>query len=197
MAVPLTMAAVFAALGHLLPPRAAYATGFAVYWAGWCLGFPVWVLGPTGAVRALGAGRRPGPGGIALLALPVAGAVGAELVPHRRLADRRVLAVMVGTAVVNAVGEELLWRATFLAQFPRDVLRGAVWPLAGFTAWHLAPQIVLPSQRGRARFLVGAAAVGAVSTAVAWRTGGVRHVLLGHVLTDACGVSAARFRLGR
>jgi hypothetical protein len=35
------------------------------------------------------------------------------------------------------------------------------------------------------------------ATASAWKAGGVRPGLLPHVLTDACGVTAARFRLGR
>jgi hypothetical protein len=47
------------------------------------------------------------------------------------------------------------------------LVRGALWPLAGFTVRHLAPQSVLPSSRGRVRFLVGAAVVGATSTASA------------------------------
>jgi membrane protease YdiL (CAAX protease family) len=196
VAVPVTMAAVFTVLRRRFPPRTAYAAGFVVYWAGWCAAFPLWVLGRRGVVRALRAGSRPAPVDVALLAFPVAGAVGAALWPHRHQVDRRVAAVMVGTAVVNAVGEELLWRGTFLDQFPGDVVRGALWPLAGFTVWHLAPQLVYPSPRGRAGFLLGAAVVGGASTAVAWRTRGLRAVLLPHVLTDACGVQAARFWLG-
>jgi len=197
VAVPLTMGAVFGLLRRLLSPRASYLTGFAVYWAGWCLAFPLWVLGPRGAMRVLRTGRRPESLDLTLLALPVAGAIGTELLPHRRLVDRPTAAVMVGTAVVNAVGEELLWRGTFLDRFPGDVVRGALWPLAGFTVWHLAPQLILPSRRGRATFLMGAAVVGTTSSVVAWRTGGVRDVLVPHVLTDACGVGVARFWLGR
>jgi membrane protease YdiL (CAAX protease family) len=197
MTVPLSMTAVFTLLRRRLSPRAAYTTGFLVYWAGWCAAFPLWVIGPHGVVRALRSGRRPGPVDVALLAVPVVGAVGAELLPHRRLVDRRVATVMIGTAAVNAVGEELLWRGTFLDQFRGDVVLGGLWPLAGFTAWHLAPQLILPSSRGRSEFLLGAAVVGAASTAAAWRTGGLRYVLLPHFLTDACGVGAARFFLDR
>jgi predicted cobalt transporter CbtA len=62
-----------------------------------------------------------------------------------------VAAVMIGSAAVNAVGEELLWRGVFLHQFPGDVVRGSLWPLAAFSIWHLAPQIVLPSRMGRWR----------------------------------------------
>jgi hypothetical protein len=197
VAVPLTMAAVFALLRRLLSPRVAYNAGFAVYWLGWCGAFPLWALGPRGVARVLRDGHRPGALEIALTAFPFAGALATELVPNRRLVDRQVAAVMVGTAVVNAVGEELLWRGTFLAQFPDDVVRGALWPLAGFTLWHVAPQLVLPSWHGRIKFLLGAAMVGGASTAVAWRTDGLRGVLLPHVFTDACGVRPARFRLGR
>jgi membrane protease YdiL (CAAX protease family) len=142
-------------------------------------------------------GHRPAPVDVALLAFPVAGAVGTALLPHRDQIDRGVAAVMVGTAAVNAVGEELLWRGIFLDQFRGDVVRGALWPLTGFTLWHLAPQLSYPSPRGRAGFVLGAAVVGTASTVVAWRTRGLRAVLLPHVLTDACGVQAARFRLGR
>jgi len=59
-AVSLSMAAVFAVLRRLLPPASAYNVGFAIYWAGWCLAFPLWVLGPDRAFRILTTGRaRP------------------------------------------------------------------------------------------------------------------------------------------
>jgi membrane protease YdiL (CAAX protease family) len=197
VAVPLTMTAVFAVLRRRLSPRGAYAAGFAVYWAGWCAAFPLWVLRPRGVVRVLRSGRRPTPADVALLTFPVIGAVGAELLPHRGLVDRRVAAVMIGAATVNATAEELLWRGIFLDQFRGDVVRAALWPLAGFTVWHLAPQLILPSSRGRAGFLLGAAVVGGTSTVAAWRSGGLRYVVLPHLMTDACGVRAARFWLGR
>jgi membrane protease YdiL (CAAX protease family) len=149
IAVPVTMTATFAALRRRPPPHAPYTVGFAVYWGIWCLGFPLWLLGPRRVARVLRTGRPPGAVDVALLAFPVAGAVGAELLPHRWLVDRQVAGVMAGTAAVNAVGEELLWRGVFPAQFPGDVVRGAVWPLTGFTVWHFAPQLVLPSSRGR------------------------------------------------
>src|SRR5215203_5034190 len=119
VAVPVTMAAVFAALRRRLPPRPAYIVGFLVYWAGWCIGFPLWVLGPRGVARVLCAGRRPGRVDVALLAFPVAGAIGAELLPHRRLVDRQVAGVMAGTAAVNAVGGG----AAVARSLPRSVPR--------------------------------------------------------------------------
>ena len=197
VAVPVSMWALFRVLAGQLTPRAAYNVGFAVYWLGWCLGFPVYVLGPRGALHVLRTGRGPTAGEWALLLFPVAGGAGTQLLPHRREIDAQVALVMAGTAVLNAGGEELLWRGMFLAAFPRNPVVGAVWPLVGFTVWHLAPQVILPSRMGRGRFLLGAAAVGLASTVTAWRGGGLRAVLLPHIATDACGVAAARYRLGR
>src|SRR6185312_15105090 len=89
-AVPLSMAAVFAALRRHLPARVAYNVGFAVYWAGWGLGVPLAVLGPHRALRVLLTGRRPGPAEALAGLLPVAGAVATELLPSRVLVTRPV-----------------------------------------------------------------------------------------------------------
>jgi hypothetical protein len=45
--------------------------------------------------------------------------------------------------------------------------------------------------------VLGAGIVGSGSTVAAWRGGGLRYTLLPRALTDACGVVAAEFRLGR
>jgi hypothetical protein len=83
--------------------------------------------------------RRPTPVDVALLALPVAGAIGTELLPHRQLIDRHVAAVMIYIATINAVGEELLWRGTFLAQFPGDLV-----PRPATFALNAAPETATP-----------------------------------------------------
>jgi len=193
--VPASMSALFAVLARRQPPRRAYNVGFGAYWLGWCLAFPLWAIGPRRAIGVLTRGRRPAAGDAVALLLPVLGAAASELFPHRRLVRGRVLAVMATTAAVNAAAEEMLWRGVFLEEFPDDPVLGSLWPLAGFSVWHLAPQIVLPSRFGRVGFLLAATAVGAGSARVAWRTGGLRWVLLPHAATDFCGVTAARFRL--
>jgi membrane protease YdiL (CAAX protease family) len=197
VAVPVSMWMVFTVLGRRTSPQRAYNTGFGIYWAGWCFGLPLTVLGPRRAVALLRIGRGPTPAEGALAAFTVAGAIGTALVPRRSRVDASVGAVMIGSAVVNAIGEELLWRGMFLEEFGDSVALGAVWPWLGFTAWHLAPQVILPSAQGRWRFTLAAALVGATSTTTAWRGKGLRGTLLPHLLTDACGVAAAEFRLGR
>jgi hypothetical protein len=90
-----------------------------------------------------------------------------------------------------------LWRGVFLKEFLNDSLRGLLWSLVGFSLWHLAPQMILPSRHGRWPFVLGAALVGSASAISAWRSGGLRNCLTPHIAADSCGVTAARFGLGR
>jgi membrane protease YdiL (CAAX protease family) len=191
------MSCVFVGLRRRLTARNAYNMGFAIYWIGWCLAVPLWVLGPRTTARLLTAGRRPSAGDFMLLALPVAGAVSTRLVPRVRDIDAATGAAMVESALVNAVGEELLWRGVFMEELADRRRLAMVWSVIGFSAWHLAPQLVLPSPMGRCRFVAGSAVVGIAATLVAWRSGGLRYAIAAHFLIDACGVTAARFRLGR
>jgi hypothetical protein len=197
VAVPVTMAAVFTGLRRHTTVRTAYNVGFFVYWVGWCLTVPLWLLGPRNAARLLIAGQRLPRHQVALLAVPVAGAIFTQLVPHRREIDASTAATMVGSAVINAVGEELLWRGVFVVERERRPSLAMAWSLIGFSVWHFAPQLILPSRLGRGRFVAGSALVGFASTMAAWKSGGLRQVIVAHAIADACGVTAARFRLGR
>ncbi|HEX5532217.1 MAG TPA: CPBP family glutamic-type intramembrane protease [Actinomycetales bacterium] len=194
---PFTMAGVFWWLRRVLPGHVAYNVGFLVYWVGWCAAFPLWVLGRRRVAVLLRTASRPSALDGALLAFPVMGAVATELWPNRRRIDRALATAMVGAGVVNAVTEEVLWHGVFSECFPDDAVRGVVWPLAGFTFWHLAPQIILPARISRGRFLLGALAVGAAGSVVARRQQGLLATTLSHALVDSAGVRANEFRLGR
>ena len=196
VAVPLSMTVLFSMLAKRMSPRSAYNIGFIVYWVGWCGLFSFWVLGWRRSIHLYSAGEKVSWVERALLALPVVGGAVTQVLPHRRDIDTRVAATMLVAAAVNAPLEEMLWRGVFLEIFPDNVVLGAVWPLVGFSIWHLAPQLILPSRLGKARFTAGAATVGAVSAFTVWRRRRLRPVLWSHLATDAMGVTAARFRLG-
>ena len=153
--VPLSMSGVFALLARRTTPRAAYNVGFGLYWLGWCTAFPLSVLGPRRAWRVLVSGRPPSPAEGILLLVPPAGAVLTQLWPNRRDLDALTATVMVSTGVLNAVGEELLWRGVFVETFPGEVVRGALWPLAGFALWHLGPADHPPVRPGPMAVRVG------------------------------------------
>jgi membrane protease YdiL (CAAX protease family) len=159
--------------GPPLGPRRGHLTGFAVCWAA-CYLLPWGLLGRDRVRALLRQPARPLPSprwlAVAALLVPPLGAIGTELAPQLCTADPAVAATAAGVAVVNAAGEELLWRGLFVTAFLEDPVWGWWWPAVGFTAWHLAPQAVLPSRRG------------------SWPS---------HVATDASGLRVARFWLGR
>jgi membrane protease YdiL (CAAX protease family) len=197
--VPVGMRVLFPMLARRLGARRGYLTGFALYWAG-CYLVPLALLGPRRVRALLGPpeGPLPRPRGLAAAALlvPPLGAAGAELLPGLPDADWTVAATTGALAVVNATGEELLWRGLFVATFPEDPVRGWLWPAIGFTAWHLAPTSVRPSRHGKA-FLAGSALIGAGFGWVAWRTRSLRWTLLAHLATETSGRPTAHFWLGR
>ena len=92
-----------------LSPQAAYNTGFIIYWLAGCIGFPIVVLGPRRAARLLTQERRPSGTGDVMLFCP-------RLATEQRAAtesqEYRWDACRGDgeTGVINATGEELLWR---------------------------------------------------------------------------------------
>ena len=198
--VPLTMRLLFPALARRLGTRRGYLAGFALYWTG-CYLLAIGLLGRR-RVQALvrhPAQPLPSPRWLpaAALLIPPLGATGTELLPQLRTADPAVLATAATIASVNAAAEELLWHGLFVATFPDDPVRGWLWPAVGFTAWHLAPLSVRPYRHGTLAFLAPAGLIGAGYGWVAWRTGSLRLTLPAHIATDASGLRAARFWLGR
>ena len=198
--VPLTMRLVFPGLVRRLGPRGGYLAGFALYWAG-CYSLTIGLLGRR-RVQALvrqPAHPLPSPRWLpaAALLLPPLGAASTELLPQLRNADPAVLATAATVASVNAAAEELLWHGLFVATFPDDPVRGWLWPAVGFTAWHLAPLSVRPYHHGTLAFLAPAGLIGAGYGWVAWRTHSLRMTLPAHIATDASGLRAAHFWLGR
>ena len=155
--VPLGMRVLFPALARRLGKRRGHLAGFALYWTG-CYLVPLGLLGRGQVKTLLGRPSRPLPSprwlAAAALLVPPLGAVGTELAPQFRRADPVLVATAAGVAAINATGEELLWRGLFVAMFPEELVRGWLWPAAGFTAWHLAPLSVLPSRRGTLGFLL-------------------------------------------
>jgi membrane protease YdiL (CAAX protease family) len=197
--MPAGMRVLFPMLARRLGARRGYLAGFGIYWAG-CYLVPLALVGRRRIAALLGRPADPLPrprwlGALALLVPPL-GAAGTELRPALGQADPALVATAGAVAVVNAAGEELLWRGLFVATFPDDLVRGWLWPAIGFTAWHLAPASVRPPRHGR-MFLAGTALIGAGFGWIAWRTRSLRWTLPAHVATDACGLSAAQLWLNR
>ena len=187
---------VFRRLAARLGPRRGYFGGFLFYWVFWCLLLPMWVLGPRRLptlFRARAApSSRPKRSDLLLLAVPPA--VGYSLAfPHALpRADKKIVLASALQALINASAEELLWRGTYLAVFPKSLALGYLYPTVGFAVWHYAPQVVFPSRYpgGATAFVASAGLFGLLWGRVAYRDGTIGRSLISHVLLDFSGLGA-------
>jgi membrane protease YdiL (CAAX protease family) len=200
LVVPLAMRLAFRWLGRCLGTRRGYLAAFAAYWAT-CTAIPIALLGRKHVSRVVLARPEPLPTprwlavGV-LVGLPMGAAV-SELLPAIPSADRWDISTAAAVACVNATAEELLWRGLPTATFPDDPVPGWLEPAAGFTLWHIAPLSARAYRHGSTPFLGATAVIGLGFGWVAWRTRSLRWTWLAHIATDACGLRAARYWLGR
>jgi len=122
------MLVAFRCLRAVLGPKVGYFTAFVCYWLVWCLAFPLWIMRGTPFSRLF---RRPShplgkPAwlGLILLLFPALGAAVTIFARRLRLATPLVLLSSAALAIVNAIGEEVLWRGIYPHVFPRQVTKG-------------------------------------------------------------------------
>jgi membrane protease YdiL (CAAX protease family) len=185
----------FRRLSAAFGPKVGYFAAFSVYWSGWCLAVLLWTVGGWEGVRALFGesqerlGRRPLLGAC-LLAWPPLLAGGAVFVRQVARSSPAVILSSLGLALVNATGEELLWRGAYLRAFPESKALGWKYPAAGFGVWHLAPQAVHPNTRpGGAWSLTAVSLAGGLGYGwIAWTTRSIRWTTAFHILWDFLGL---------
>jgi membrane protease YdiL (CAAX protease family) len=187
---------VFRRLAARLGPKGGYFGGFLFYWLFWCLLLPMWVLGPRRLPALFREGFAPlaRPTRFDLLLLAVPPMVGYSLAFPRALAqaNKKIVLASAGQALVNASAEELLWRGTYQAVFPRSFALGYLYPSVGFAEWHYAPQVVFPSRYpgGASSFVVSAGLFGLLWARVASRSGSIGWCVVSHILLDFSGLGA-------
>jgi membrane protease YdiL (CAAX protease family) len=199
IAVPVAMLATFAIGRDRLGDQAGYVAGFGLYWAA-CAGLSLGLLGPA-RIRELFADSHPRLGrpptlGAALLIWPAAGAIATRFLPEVGQATTAMIGTIAGVAIANAILEEVLWRGVYISLWPRSPWLGWIWPSIGFSAWHLAPQLIHPSSLGPIAFTAASLGLGLSWGWVAYRTGSLRWVSASHALTDGSGLRSALFFLG-
>jgi membrane protease YdiL (CAAX protease family) len=185
----------FPAFARRFGPRRGYFLGFACYWLGWCFLVPLWLLGPD-RLRRLFAGRWPRGGEWLALAAPPLLGYTAAFPRQVQQADAVTVLASAAIAVVNAAGEELLWRGAYVDAFSDDPVLGYLYPAAGFAVWHFAPQAVYPNPRpgGAASLVAVSGAVGLLYGWVARRRRSIHWTTLSHALFDFAGLGALNYR---
>lgn len=186
----------FHGLTMLLGPRLGYLAAFALYWLGWCLLFPTWVLGWAG-IRAMFGPAHPRWGrpvwlGAAVLALPLVLGYGVAFPRALAQATPQIVAASFVLAAVNATGEEILWRGAYQRAFPHRTWLGVLWPSLGFAVWHLAPQSVRPNSMpgGAWSFVLVAGLLGLGWAWLVQQSGSIRWTTPVHILFDFAGLGA-------
>jgi membrane protease YdiL (CAAX protease family) len=195
-----TMLPVYRILVARFGPRLGYFLGFATYWLGWCFAFPLWLVGRRGVLWMF---RRPEPRfgkpawlGVASLSLPLVLAYSTVFPRVWAQANWRIVLNSLAISIVNAIGEEVLWRGAYTRAFRGRHWLGLAWPAIGFGVWHYAPLAVRPNRRpgGNHAFVVVALVLGFVWGRLAERSGSIRLTAVAHVLFDFAGLGALAYQ---
>jgi len=91
-------------------------------------------------------------------------------------------------AVINGFCEEALWRGLYIKVFPKDWLSGLLFPSIGFALWHIAPQLVFPSEGGIFPFVLSTLFLGLSYGWIAYRTESARWTAISHSLSAVIAV---------
>ncbi len=184
-----TTYACFRFLSRRLGTTWAYFGGFLFYWLVWCLLLPIGLLGPTALLdlfRPVAPFGEPGwLGAFCLIAPPLISLL--TIFPRElRRADRTIVLVSIGLAIVNGTLEEILWRGTYLVVFRDNVWLALIYPSLGFALWHLAPQTIIPfaGQGGKWSLVIAVGFLGLLWAWVANSTGVIVWTVSAHILID-------------
>jgi membrane protease YdiL (CAAX protease family) len=126
------------------------------------------------------------------LLLPLVLAYGTALPRTLPLATLPIVVGSAAIALVNGVGEEVLWRGLYLRSFPGQAWLSLFWPAVGFAVWHFAPQSIRANTMsgGAVSLVLVAGVVGLLWAWVARQSGSLRWVAAAHVLFDFAGLGA-------
>lgn len=174
-------------LTESLGPQAGFLSVLVLYWLGFCvpaIALHVWRhRGPLLFSERLAWRNWWVP---AILLLQVCAVVVVAFVPNTALLTTHGAMLAALVSVINAPLEETAWRGGFMARFANRPRLGFWLGWVLFTAWHaplmLAHGVVFDG--GGLALVGGAAALGLLWSAIAWRTGSVFWVSLAHVLTN-------------
>lgn len=186
----------FTVLSDCLGPKLGYFLAFVFYWLVWCYIFPIYVLGFKGFKKIFAKAPlpfgKPSWVGIILLLVPSLLAGSTVFIVKLKHADLLIILVSLGLALVNATGEEVLWRGVYIRSFPDNVFMGYLYPSIGFALWHISPQSVHSTTMpgGMYSFLAGALFLGLCWGWVAWKSKSIRWTVYSHILTNFLGLGA-------
>ena len=179
--IVLSMVGVFqAALLVLKDRQTAWYVGFLFYWPVWGVLYPLFLIGKEN-VFSLFRNRLPKGWEWILFSLPPTTVLLGTMVIRYDPSDLSTKIILVITSFLTGTLEEILWRGLFVSLFPRQLVKGYIWPALWFALWHFAPGTV--SNVPVFSLMAGALVLGLCWGLLAYRTETIRWTALSHILT--------------
>jgi hypothetical protein len=171
--------------------------GFLFYWVFWCYLAPLLFLGRAG-IRNIFKSKKPRLAqptwlGALFLLAPVLGTFGTIFPQAVGNVTPTILAYSVLFALINGVGEELLWRGTFVSVFSESWGWGVVYPSIGFGLWHFSPLVVTAGQGPVLLVTIGPMILGVMWGWIAKQTRSIRWLACAHVLVNLTALAGRIF----
>jgi membrane protease YdiL (CAAX protease family) len=112
-----------------------------------------------------------------------------SFLPYFREAGIGTILLALVFALINGTLEELLWRGALIATYPKKIWIGYIYPTLFFSAWHIAPELILPNplSGGALSFICGALVMGFAWGWIAWRSRSILLTTVAHILTNFFG----------
>ncbi len=193
----LTMYAAFRGLVAILGFPLGYFVAFLIYWIGWCIVLPMFVLnGPYGVLDLFRETKprfgKPAWKTLALLLWPLPFPILFRFLPKLADANLSIILVSIIIGVVTGITEEILWRGVYVKIFPNHIWLNYIYPSIGFAVWHICPQSVLPNPSfgGVTSFIFFALLLGLSWGYYARKTGSIRWCTILHCIHDSFGLGA-------
>ena len=195
-----TMYAAFRGFDDWLGFPLGYLAAFVLYWAGWCILFPLMILdGLPGLLDLFRAGEphftQLGWKVQVALWWPIVFPLFFVFIPRIGEANLPTILGSVVLGLVIGVTEEILWRGVYVRLFPDNVWLNMVYPSLMFGLWHIAPQAARPSRMpgGMVSFVLYAVVLGLSYAYYARRTGSIRWCTVSHIIHDTLGLGALAY----
>lgn len=183
--VPST-ALVFTFAAKWLGKESGYLLGFVFYWVFWCLLVPLSILKSESSLTLFKEKKRlfQKSNWLPATLLVVIIAVTVAMYPPTRLsaAPIKLLILVIPTAIINGICEELLWRGLYIKVFPENPALGIIYPSIGFALWHICPQLVFPAETGITPFVLSTFFLGISYAWISYRTGSIKWNVISHSL---------------
>lgn len=185
------MAGIFWLASRWLGAEAGYLLGFGFYWLFWCMFIPRVLLGKT-EFAAILRDRTPLFGHTnwlaALLWLTVTLVAVFIYAGEFLRAPLTLILLAAPLATLNGFCEEILWRGLYVRRFPRNPWLAILYPSLGFALWHLAPQVIFPSENVIG-FVLSTLFLALPYGYIAYRTGSAKWTAISHSLSGILALS--------